>query len=66
VSGQNIYSWYLKPIHKVDVFADDRNGLFKRQDPDITNTGILTFYKEYLQTIEVVEFRKDRISFNII
>jgi len=66
VSGQNIYSWYLKPIHKVDVFADDRNGLFKHQDPDITNTGILTFYKEYLQTIEVVEFRKDRISFNII
>ena len=28
------------------------------------NTGILTFYKEYLQTIEVVEFKKDRNSFN--
>lgn len=66
VSNQTIYSWYLVPKEVPDVFKDERNGLFNKADPNITNTGILTFYKEYLDTIEVVEFKKDRNSFNII
>lgn len=66
VSNQTIYSWYLVPHETKDHFEGQRQGLFNKQDPDITNTGILTFYKEYLKTIEVVEFRKDRNSFNII
>ena len=66
VSGQTIYSWYLVPHPVKDYFKEDRQGLFHNVDPNITNTGILTFYKEYLDTIEVVEFRKDRNSFNVI
>lgn len=64
VSNQNIYSWYLKPIPVEDCFKNERKGLFNKQEPDITNTGLMTFYKEYLKTIEVVEFRKDRNYFN--
>ena len=66
ISNQTIYSWYLVPQPTTDYFAYDRKGIFGHCDPDITNTGILTFYKEFLQTIEVVEFRKDRNSFNIL
>lgn len=66
VSNQTIYSWYLKPYPMEDYFKDERKGLFNKSCPDITNTGLLTFYKEYLSTIEVVEFVKDRNSFNIL
>jgi hypothetical protein len=66
VSGQNIYSWYLVPRHVDDLFAGSRQGLFNNRDVDITKTGILTVYREYLDTIEVVEFRKDRITFDVI
>ena len=66
VSNQNIYSWYLVPKRVDDLFADSRKGLFNNTSIDITDTGILTFYREYLDTIEVVEFRKDRITFDII
>lgn len=66
VSGQTIYSWYLTPNKVDDLFEDSRKGLFNNTSIDITDTGILTFYKEYLDTIEVVEFRKDRITFDII
>ena len=66
ISNQTIYSWYLVPIKQEDFFRDERKGLFNKSDINITNTGILTFYKEFLDTIEVVEFRRDRNSFNII
>lgn len=66
VSNQTIYSWYLTPIPIEDYFQSERNGLFNESEPNITNTGILTFYKEYLDTIEVVEFVRDRNSFNIL
>lgn len=66
ISNQTIYSWYLVPQKNEDYFADTRKGIFRESDINITNTGILTFYKEFLQTIEVVEFRKDRNSFNIL
>lgn len=66
ISNQTIYSWYLVPQPTTDYFKDERNGIFGKSDINITNTGILTFYKEFLQTIEVVEFRKDRNSFNIL
>ena len=66
ISNQTIYSWYLVPKPQEDYFRDERKGLFNRSDINITNTGILTFYKEFLSTIEVVEFRKDRNSFNIL
>ena len=62
VSGQCIFSWYLKPVHIEKLFE---NKIYERtQEPDITNTGILTLYKEYLDTIEVVEFKNDRTSFH--
>jgi hypothetical protein len=66
ISNQTIYSWYLVPQKVDDYYADSRKGIFRESDINITNTGILTFYKEFLQTIEVVEFRKDRNSFNIL
>ena len=66
ISNQTIYSWYLVPHETVDYFSDTRKGIFRESDVNITNTGILTFYKEFLDTIEVVEFRKDRNSFNIL
>ena len=62
VSGQNIFSWYLKPVRIEQLFE---NIIYERtQQPNITNTGILTLYKEYLDTIEVVEFKNDRTSFH--
>jgi hypothetical protein len=67
ISGQTIYSWYLTPKKIEDLFINDRNGIHNNPDladMNINNNGILTFYEEYLQTIEVVEFKKDRISFD--
>jgi hypothetical protein len=66
ISNQTIYSWYLVPQKNDDYFKGERAGIFRESDINITNTGILTFYKEFLDTIEVVEFRKDRNSFNIL
>lgn len=67
ISGQTIYSWYLVPKQLPDYFYDERNG-FNTQidlvDMNIDNNGILTLYKEYLETIEVVEYKKDRVSFD--
>lgn len=67
ISGQTIYSWYLKPQLIPDYFYDERNG-FNTQidlvDMNIDSNGMLTFYKEYLDTIEVVQYKKDRISFD--
>ena len=56
--------WYLTPIPITDYFEGDRNGIFNEADPNITNTGILTFYKEYLNTICVVSFSKNRVYFD--
>lgn len=53
VSNQTIYSWYLKPIN--DSCGSD--------SAYITDSNIRTLYKEYLDTIEVVEFTRNRISF---
>lgn len=67
ISGQTIYSWYLVPREIPDMFINERNGIHNNTDladMNINNNGILTFYKEYLSTIEVVEFKKDRISFD--
>lgn len=67
ISGQDIYSWYLVPIPEHDYFYDQRKGIFNYSDlaeMNIESKGIMTFYKEYLHTIEVVEFRKDRMYFN--
>lgn len=66
ISNQTIYSWYLVPQETQDYFADCRNGLGNKSDININKNGILTFYKEFLNTIEVVEFRSDRNSFNIL
>lgn len=63
VSNQTIYSWYLKPIKLNDHYNDS---IFIQPDMDESGTGILTFYKEYLKTIEVVEFIKDRNYFNVV
>lgn len=67
ISGQKIYSWYLVPVKQEDYFYDKRKGIFNYSDlaeMNINSKGIMTFYKEYLDTIEVVEFRKDRTFFN--
>lgn len=67
VSGQQIYSWYLVPQQEPDYFYDTRKGFMQTVDLATTNInskGILTFYKEYLKTIEVVQFRKDRVYFD--
>ena len=64
VSGQTIYSWYLKRLPVKDPFIDDRKGFDRQPEPNIKENGILTFYKEYLNTIEVVSFTKNRNSFD--
>lgn len=67
ISGQTIYSWYLVPRPIPDLFIEERNGIHNQIDQvtmNIDSNGILTFYKEYLETIEVVEFKKDRLSFD--
>lgn len=56
VSNQTIHSWYLVPVDYDYVTKE----VAYRTDSDI-----LTLYKEYLETIEVVEFRKNRSSFYI-
>lgn len=69
ISGQTIYSWYLTELPEEDYFYEERNGIFNSADlvdMNIENKQILTFYKEYLDTIEVVTFKKDRVSFNVI
>ena len=64
ISNQTIYSWYLKPIPVEDLFLDQREGFMRYPQNSISRTNILTFYKEYLETIEVVEFKKNRVYFN--
>ena len=67
ISGQTIYSWYLVPRPIPDLFIEERNGIHNQIDQvtmNIDSNGVLTFYKEYLETIEVVEFKKDRLSFD--
>lgn len=69
ISGQNIYSWYLVPVEQEDYFYETRKGIYNSVDlvdMNIESKQILTFYKEYLDTIEVVEFKKERVSFNVI
>ena len=53
ISNQEIYSWYLKPLE-----YDNRN-------PYSPDGEILTLYREYLDTIELVEYTKDRRTFYI-
>ena len=68
ISGQSIYSWYLKPV-PVEKYFEQRDGIFQNADlvdMNIEYTQILTFYEEYLDTIEVVQFTKDRNYFNVI
>lgn len=54
ISNQTLYSWYLKPLNEEYLpfdsgyLADGKN---------------ITLYKEYLDTIEVVEYRRDRNYF---
>lgn len=67
VSGQTIFSWYLTPQPQPDYFYNERKGFKQTVDLATTNidsNGILTLYKEYLKTIEVVQFRKDRVYFD--
>lgn len=64
VSGQTIYSWYLKLMNARQLF--EKRGFDRTQQPYITNTGNRTLYRDYLETIEVVQFKKDRVSFNVI
>lgn len=69
ISSQTIYSWYLVRHDIQDYFYEERNGIFQSVDlveMNMENNEILTFYKEFLETIEVVQFRKDRVSFNKI
>lgn len=54
VSNQTIHSWYLVPI---DYNSFTQEVVYK------TDSKILTLYKEHLETIEVVEFRKNRSTF---
>ena len=54
VSNQTLHSWYLTPVD-IDVATHEIS--YK------TESYIRTLYKEYLDTIEVVEFRKNRSSF---
>ena len=56
VSNQTIHSWYLVPVNYDEV----RKEVVYR-----TDSNILTLYKEYLDTIEVVDFKKNRSSFYI-
>ena len=65
ISGQKIYSWYLKEIPQ-ELYYDTKNGIFQSVDlaeMNINSKGVLTFYEEFLDTIEVVEYKKDRLWF---
>ena len=56
VSNQTIHSWYLVPVNFNEV---------TKEVAYWTDSFILTLYKDYLDTIEVVEYRKNRSSFYI-
>lgn len=56
VSNQTIHSWYLVPV---DYNMVTKEVVYR------TDSDILTLYKEYLETIELVEYRKNRSSFYI-
>ena len=56
VSNQTIHSWYLVPINYNEV---------TKEVAYLTQSAILTLYKEYLDTIEVVEYRRNRSTFYI-
>ena len=54
VSNQTIHSWYLIPVTYNEI---TKEVAYK------TTSKILTLYKKYLDTIELVEYRKNRSSF---
>ena len=54
VSNQNIHSWYLVPVD-YDIIT--------KEVAYLTDSKILTLYREYLDTIELVEYRKNRSTF---
>lgn len=54
VSNQVIHSWYLVPV---DYDKITKEVAYR------TDSNILTLYKKHLETIEVVEFRRNRASF---
>lgn len=56
VSNQTIHSWYLVPVNVNEV---------TKEVSYLTDSKILTLYKEYLETIELVEYRHNRSSFYI-
>ena len=56
VSNQTIHSWYLVPVNVDEV---------TKEVSYLTDSKILTLYKEYLETIELVEYRHNRSSFYI-
>ena len=62
VSNQTIYSWYLKPVVVPDYWEDEKSCLNDDTVASKQENGILTFYKQYLETIEVVRFVKDRVT----
>ena len=53
ISNQSIYSWYLVPNDS------------ELPNPYSPDGKILTLYQEYLETIELVSYTKDRSSFYI-
>lgn len=55
-SNQTIHSWYLVPVNYNEV---------TKEVAYLTCSKILTLYKEYLDTIELVEYKKNRSSFYI-
>ncbi len=56
ISNQTIHSWYLVPVNYDAV---------NKEVAYLTDSKILTLYKEYLDTIELVEYRRNRSSFYI-
>lgn len=56
VSNQTLHTWYLKPV--------DYN-IFTKEVAYKTTHKIITLQKQHLETIEVVEFKKNRSTFYI-
>lgn len=56
ISNQTMHSWYLVPVNYDAV---------NKEVAYLTDSKILTLYKEYLDTIELVEYRRNRSSFYI-
>lgn len=54
ISNQTIHSWYLVPVNY---------NIITKEVAYLTTSKILTMYKQYLDTIELVEYRKNRSSF---